>query len=488
MPPNTDIVVESLIGQSQGGQRPTRLHYYFWGLCARHYIALMLVSASLVLWLNYYAVHPEDLHGGGDGFNKIIRSGFNCDIANAGYPTYPMWGYGWLLFVTDNQLALMLIQLLLAICAVAFAVQYFERAGALPAAVLASLKVFMGCAFPWFAFHSYIYPSSISVSVFLIAFILLNRGMSVEHPSWRHIVGSGLLMGLSLNFRSEYCYLPILIMTVLCWFGHFRIGAILRAVTWMGCVCLAMLPWMVYTRHVCGHALIKSTNAGHVAFISLGNLPGNKWGITDRDDDPLMAQLIHDRFGDLPQAHPSLLFEPDLFLQEQYFKRVREEPGEFFRRCVYCARALFRNGCDYGQFWRTSGYWDRAERRQNLMEESRASPGEFMKRHGIALYVRLILARINRLYGVALVMASYLVLPITVVFALLRRDLLWTLVVLVIGYQSFISICINYVPRLVTNMYFFLVLNLLFGGWLLLSLLREDRWKLFRFGSKVIVR
>ena len=49
---------------------------------------------------------------------------------------------------------------------------------------------------------------------------------------------------------------------------------------------------MMFTNMQIGKPIPTSTNSGHVLFIGLGQLPGNKWGITPHDKDPVKTSLL----------------------------------------------------------------------------------------------------------------------------------------------------------------------------------------------------
>jgi len=61
--------------------------------------------------------------------------------------------------------------------------------------------------------------------------------------------------------------------------------------------------------------IINSTNGGHVLYISLGQLPGNKWGITALDEDIKMKTIIKDRLG--PGVN-TMALDSDKILKNEY--------------------------------------------------------------------------------------------------------------------------------------------------------------------------
>src|SRR5438046_1388875 len=77
-------------------------------------LVVYLAVGMLVLWLNFYARGMRDLLPNYQDFKRIILAGFDPAAALRGVPTFPMWGYGWVLLVTENHLAILLAQIGLA--------------------------------------------------------------------------------------------------------------------------------------------------------------------------------------------------------------------------------------------------------------------------------------------------------------------------------------------------------------------------------------
>jgi hypothetical protein len=92
--------------------------------------------------------------------------------------------------------------------------------------------------------------------------------------------------------------------------------------------------------------LLTSTNSGHVLFISLGNLPGNTWGITPVDGDPRMVREVRDQFG----HDQTLIHESDDFLRRRFFELVAEDPVEYARKDLHNLVTVPLDGVYSGEF------------------------------------------------------------------------------------------------------------------------------------------
>ncbi|MDA9602326.1 hypothetical protein N9S18_00550 [Flavobacteriaceae bacterium] len=103
-------------------------------------------------------------------------------------------------------------------------------------------------------------------------------------------------------------------------------------------VCLLFLiPWGLYTYSKTNHFLINSTNTGHVLFIGLGQLPNNSWGITPRDDDIKMKQILENQF---KKGVSSVSFESNEFLKKEFQKLILKKPLEWVKKCFYSFRLI----------------------------------------------------------------------------------------------------------------------------------------------------
>src|SRR6266480_1017321 len=126
-----------------------------WVLIAdKYYILVMSVMAVLVIWLNYHAQGMQGLLPNYLDFKRIILAGFDPAAAQNGTPTFPMWGYGWVLLITQNKLLILVAQNALAIFAVWHFIRYVDSNRILTRETIAWLKILLAISIPWFVIHS----------------------------------------------------------------------------------------------------------------------------------------------------------------------------------------------------------------------------------------------------------------------------------------------------------------------------------------------
>src|SRR5438067_442716 len=84
----------------------------------RYYLAGMCVVAACVIALNRHADAMQGIVPYYVDFKRIIAAGFDPSAGQLHTPTFPMWGYAWLLFFTENPLVLAALQCAVAILSV----------------------------------------------------------------------------------------------------------------------------------------------------------------------------------------------------------------------------------------------------------------------------------------------------------------------------------------------------------------------------------
>jgi hypothetical protein len=180
--------------------------FYF---CARHYIPLMALMALMVLFLNFHGQGMSGILPHYRDFKTIILSGFDATAVPGATPTFPMWGYGWIFLLTESKIVILIFQNILSIFSIWFCFRLIEENKYLPSDVMTLAKLMMVIAVPWYAFHSLLWPYSISNSLIILALVLFVKAISSEQKALYPLLISGLLFGLALNFRSDYYLFPI---------------------------------------------------------------------------------------------------------------------------------------------------------------------------------------------------------------------------------------------------------------------------------------
>lgn len=430
-----------------------------------HFQIYMTLVMAFTIWLNWNGHGMESfLLKDYLLYKDSIHSGFVEGHSN----TFPMWGYGWVMAISTNKLFLLAFQGVLALSSVFLLVSTLSKYKLLSTQMLGYFKVILVLFIPFFAAHSLRWANSFNVSLFILAFSGLL--IALKENDWKYFVLSGLSFGLALNFRSEFYLMPVGYFLITVFFTRDRQKTI-QMIVWTLCIYLTLIPWSVYTKNVTGHALITSTNAGHVCFIGLGNNTNNKWGIEEYDYDSVMANLLHREFG--PEA-TSLEYKSDTFLKKEFVRRVTSDPKEYLIKCFWSAKLFITQGFYPGEFIYTKGMikqllgipYNLSEDQQRLVLDSR-------KYKGADRLFRILVQFYSLFLGKILVLISTLLLPIVAFHAIRKKDLFKLLIVAGICYQITINVLCYQMRGYTSNMILFLLMNMLIG----LALIADYRKK-----------
>ncbi len=255
----------------------------------------------------------------------------------AGEPAfYPIWGYVFLqmpgLIMGLPQLWTLFIQFSFSILAVILFYKLFE---------INEKYWHIPLFIPFFALCS-IKTADGLASILLIAYAY-NVIAYFKTRKIKNLYYSGLAIAILVNLRSEYIYLPVFqtILFLFClknWRKYFKINVIFVIIAFV-----AMLPWAIRSYLITDNIRFNSSNGGAVMYISLGQLPQNKWEISPTDSTAYSiaaANGIDDPFS--PEA--------DTLFQRLTREAILDNPFEFIKKMGYNAIKVFTNGVYTGEY------------------------------------------------------------------------------------------------------------------------------------------
>jgi len=398
-------------------------HTRWAAIIERHFVVLLMIAASIVSLLNWRSIWQQGITPYFEDFADVIRSGFDPSAAvRRGCPTYPMWGYGWFLAVTQSRIILFLIQNFLGVLALVAFARALRQQQILERGPLLVFRLLLILAVPWYALHSVTWPASPAAALLLTGIVLATAVCAPGPVRWLPLLLSGVSLGLAANFRSDTLPVVVLIALTLLAAGGFQRSVAVRCSMWLLAIIACLAPWSVYTRSVAGRPLLTSTNAGLVNLIAFGYVEDNPWGITVNDNDPVVAGMIREHLGrDVPPVH----YEADRVLRQEFVRLVRAAPHVYARRVLRILWLSAVGGAYSGEFFRwIDAQSDVAEKRYAEMRARwhRMQVSELAQRPRDAALVALQL--LGRLPTVPIVFASLLLLPLTATWGIRRRNAL----------------------------------------------------------------
>jgi hypothetical protein len=261
--------------------------------------------------------------------------------------SYPMWGYPAVIAFLGDALR-MTLQYVLALTVV---IMLMLRQARIKPLGLVGISIVAIASVPWFAISSLNSASAIALPLIWIA-ILFSLVRDDRMLGIKQALTAGLLIGLALNFRSEFLALPVVLSV---WFlalpalrdrslAQTR-RSILPALALSAVAWASLLPWAAFTHAEAGEANLTSTNGGAVSYITLGQLPGNPWGIVHEDSQAqwTLSELGHT--GVDPHSP-----EGNDILMSLFLDSIRDEPVAYARKVVHNTRNAFLGGLYFGDW------------------------------------------------------------------------------------------------------------------------------------------
>jgi len=253
--------------------------------------------------------------------------------------TFPIWGYGiihWLF--NSSKFSILIFQQGLNYITIYLIDKVLRRKDQKTIFVWRILVLF---GFPYFLFHTQIWPKSISSSLLILGLLQIIKYF--DGLKKIHLIFSGLIFGLLCNFRSDYIFFILSIPIFLIFWEiiekkkitSFSLSILILPVITL----LFLIPWGLYTKSKTDHYLITSTNSGHTLFIGLGQLPNNIWNITPRDDDSKMDEVLNEKFKN--KIYSSIGYEENQYLKKVFFSYVKEFPFEWLKKCANSMKLIF---------------------------------------------------------------------------------------------------------------------------------------------------
>ena len=297
---------------------------YFYGS-----LFLVMLGSSI---LNYNADDMSGILHYYKDYANFILSGFDFNFEFSTHTnTFPMWGYGFMLAITQNKFIIVIFQQIFTFLVIIFTDYSIRK---LDFSLESQALFRLTCLFSihWFMFHTVLWPYSIGANLLLLSLLLMV--FYFKNKKLYLLFFSAILLGLMLNFRSDYYFFTFVIFSIfliLKFTKKIELN-ISHLVLWTVFVLLMLLPWGLYTYKRTGHYLHTSTNGGHALFLSLGILPNNKWKITFLDSDPVMQNILKEELG---LAAPQWSHREDVLLRKKWVTFIKEHPIEYLKKCLY---------------------------------------------------------------------------------------------------------------------------------------------------------
>ncbi|PIV39304.1 MAG: hypothetical protein COZ98_01210 [Candidatus Omnitrophica bacterium CG_4_8_14_3_um_filter_43_15] len=262
---------------------------------------------ALFFYLNQYSVNQQFIFSKpneqilGTNFGKLIAGDilkykkYVYTFMDGMKPIfYPLWGYPLLTLLGikfgNYSMFLYILQALMALHGVYLFYKIFDI----------KKKIYHIFLFiPFIGILSVKWPDGITCYLGLLSFYFFKVGFSIKKI--KYFVLAGFVLGIMANFRSEYFFLPVFMLAVFIVLRrkiHVPAKFIFISMLSVFAMQLVLLgPWAARSAMFDGKLRFTAANGGGTLYDSLGELPGNPWGLDGDDTDAYKFAQTHDKEG-----------------------------------------------------------------------------------------------------------------------------------------------------------------------------------------------
>ncbi len=421
---------------------------------------LLLVVISISTFLNYKAEVMGPMVVLYEDYATFFSQHFDLSVPfKYSQYTFPMWGYGLvLLFLKKKYLVIIFQQIITYLTVI-----YFEYSFSDFLKYKKLFRFLLLISFPWYFFHTSIWPYSLGSNLLIIGIVSI---FNYQKSNNKYLLFfSGFCFGIMLNLRSDYYYLILILFVFLLIYEGLKkkIKAILWITLWFSIIQTLLIPWGYYTYKRTGHYLQTSTNAGHVFFISLGQLPNNKWKITQEDNDSVMYTELRNHF---PQKTPnSLAYEENKYLMKKWKDLVLESPTEYIKKCLFNCYRIFRTPFYIGNLETLT---DIDNVNKNIIKEKLKKlldNGKFIEIIRFLFFERgsiYLTTFFLNIFSISFFFVFIFYFIRSIFYKCVINDFLSLIILILIFYQNLMSIFVFYMPIYNSNLYLIYLLGIFY--------------------------
>jgi hypothetical protein len=255
-----------------------------------------------------------------------------------GNPTYPIWGYPFLVLI-DNGFGLegtgmLTIQFFLAMYCIMLFYKMFNL----------SYRIYHCLLFiPFYAIMSIKTPDAIATGLIFIYVYYASEFHKSNNK--KYLLLAALVLAVCVNFRTEYIIFPFfqLIYYIYSKAPVNKLNALSVAGLSLSMSVILLLPWGFYFMSNSGKFSLNASNGGMVSYISLGSVPDNPWGLVVQDS---VAFAEVERYN----IESPVSIKGDSLLKSKFFDAVADHPGSYLYKCGYNAVRAAGGGIYTGEY------------------------------------------------------------------------------------------------------------------------------------------
>ena len=387
-------------------------------------------------------------------FSQYFKNGFNYNqILDHNVYTWPMWGYGLILLLKYKTLIIIIQQFLTFLVIIIARVFLKEKLDKKSNTIVSILIL---SALPWYFSQVSLWPYGISANLLTISLLFLSIG--VEKSKFNYVIISAISFGIMLNFRSDYFYFALLLSIVTIFINQiiqYSTKIPLYFLSWLTIVIITLIPWGIHSYKYSNNFSFVSSNSGHVFYISLGQLPGNKWNITPSDEDLTMRKFID---SSVSVNESTLTAKSNKLLLSHFVKLITKDPYEYFKKCMNNFKSLIINPIYLGTVYSENNLFKiKHEFKKQISEKNYYNAVNLIYQE-IGFYI--IFPIFSYLIGQIVLILVFVTTPIYIKkqMKIKRFDFLSFFILLILIYQIALSVLAYHLPVYLTNIFLLLII------------------------------
>ena len=423
------------------------------------YYAILSIIILIATILNWDANLMEGILPYYLTFSNYFKNGLNYNqIFDHNVYTWPMWGYGLVLILKYKSIIVLLQQLLTMLVIIIVRLYLKNRIDEKSYKIVAILIL---CAIPWYFFQVSLWPYGISANLLTVSLLFLSIGL--EKSKLNYVIFSAISFGIMLNLRSDYFYFAFILGIAILFinlFLKYSKKIPLYIFYWLSIIIITLIPWGIHSYKYSKKFSLVSTNSGHVFYISLGQLPGNKWNITPSDEDVTMRNYID---SSISNKESTLTSRSNKILMSRFFELIKNDPTEYMKKCVYNAKSFLINPFYIGSVYSKKNNIDKikSEIKKQISENKYLNAIKlFYNEFGLYIIFPIFSYLISQIVLISTIITTYIY--IKRLNNINRLNILSLIILLVLFYQIAMSIFAYHLSIYSTNI--FLLLIILIGN------------------------
>jgi hypothetical protein len=304
---------------------------------------------------------------------------------------------------------------------------------------------------PFIAIMSVKWPDAIIAFLLIIFFYYFKS--YILNANKRTLIVTCLLLGLIINFRTEFLYFPFffLLLQLVPFNFQQKRNLLVATIAFAVSVIIFISPWAVRSYINTGKVTFTTTNNGMVSYISLGSIADNPWNIYISDKTAWDYAIANGEENPFSEKGNKLL-------NDAFGKAISEHPLSFITKCGYNFARCFTGGVYTGEY---ANIVVDTTYRYKLNEELKLKGNSINQFFALfdfepGVYIPIVIEKILQAVYIPInfvILLTFVLLMFK--YKKLKNKELFMILLVFVVYKIFITSFFIYEPRFLNSVYYF---------------------------------